>query len=442
MLMLRVQLFCPKRLNTMKPGGAIPNRPSALRPPGTEPAARKRTPPRLDKAISPRHGNADHADPCRDPLRPVSLPVVGHFGAQHDGQVKKRVSENVRADEAVFRLLLESMHEGAVVMTADGTILYANPCFARLVKCPLHEVMMGSVSRFLSAADQAVVAPLLKRRTRTDSKLLISLQTADGSHVPTHVWVRPMSGQSGRNRAIGMVVTDVTDFEPGEALLRSLTHRVVQAHEAERGQVALQLHERITQMLCGILFRCQSLAAQLPPNQGGAHDEAVRITRMLGEAAEEVERISHDLRPSVLDNLGLVAALGATHAEFVARTGSALKVSLMPLTDRLSPEADIALYRIHQEALKNIEQHARARHVSVELTQHGGTVQLTIRDDGTGFHDSPSGAARKTQGLGLLSMRERAAAVGGVLKVESVRAKGTLIQAQIPTLNHIKGPTS
>lgn len=434
--MLWVQLFCPKRLNTMKPGGAIPNRNSALRPTGTEPAARKGTPPRLDRTIRHRHGNAERVEPIGESSDPGPAPVVGQFGPQHDGQVKKPVSASVGADEPVFRLLLESMNEGAVVMTADGMILYANPCFARLVKCPLHEVMMGSVARFLSAADLAVLAPLLKRRTRSDSKLLVSLQTMDGSHVPTHVWVRPISGgHSGRNRTIGMVVTDVTDLEPGEALLRSLTHRVVQAHEVERGQVALQLHERITQMLCGILFRCQSLAAQLPPNQGGVHDEAMRITRMLGEAAEEVERISHDLRPSVLDNLGLVAALGATHAEFVARTGTALKVSLMPLTDRLSPEADIALYRIHQEALKNIEQHARARHVGVELTQHQGTVQLTIRDDGTGFHDLPSSAARKTQGLGLLSMRERAAAVGGILKVESVRDKGTLVQAQIPTLN-------
>ena len=146
-----------------------------------------------------------------------------------------------------------------------------------------------------------------------------------------------------------------------------------------------------------------------------------------------MERISRNLRPSILNELGLAAILCDTSREFEARTGVAVKQTCVELAARLPADTELMLYRILQEALKNVEKHARARQVTVCLRQQGDFVQLTIQDDGIGFDLEHSAAGRKRKGgLGLLSMRERATYAGGTLKIKSVRRAGTEIEVSIP----------
>jgi PAS domain S-box-containing protein len=334
--------------------------------------------------------------------------------------------------EHAYRVLIESMNEGALTLTVKGAILYANQCFARMVKCPLEQVMGSSFRRFLSAEDRATLRPLLKRAAKSGSKTQVLLHAGDGSKMPAQISIRPLA-MNGFNRAtIGLVVTDITEARRTEEQLRALTHRVVQVQEAERGRVALELHDNITQLLCAILVRSQTLANKLSTRDGPAKREAMKLREMLGQTAEEVERISRNLRPSVLDELGLVPALRATCTEFADRTGVSLKLACKPLTVRLPAEGELALYRILQNALENVEKHARARHVTVRLRQRT-FVQLTINDDGIGFDPEHHAARRKGKGgLGLLSMRERATYVGGAFKIKSVRGAGTEIEVLIP----------
>ena len=338
--------------------------------------------------------------------------------------------------ERAYRVLIESMNEGALTLTADQTILYANQCFARMVKCPLEQVMGGSFRRFLSTEDRATLRPLMKRAGQSGSKIQVRLKAGDGSQMPAQISLRPLA-KDGSNRAtIGMVVTDMTEARRNEELLRALSHRLVLAQEAERGRVALELHDNITQLLCAVLVRSQTLADKLSSSDGPSKTEAINLRKLLGQTAEEVERISRDLRPSVLDELGLVAVLRDTSAKFAERTGVSLKLACVQLTARLPADAELTLYRILQEALNNVEKHAHARHVAVCLRQQGGFVQLAINDDGIGFDPDHHPARRKGKGgLGLLSMRERAACVSGTLNVKSALGKGTTIQAQIPVAN-------
>jgi len=218
-----------------------------------------------------------------------------------------------------------------------------------------------------------------------------------------------------------------------EEQLRALTQRVVQAQEAERGRVALELHDTITQMLCAVQFRSQVLAEKLPARNSQAKGEAIKLREMIGKTVEEVERISRNLRPLVLDHLGLVAGLHETSTEFTNRTGVSVKLACVELTRRLAPDTELALYRILQETLNNVEKHAHARHVMVNLTKPANIVQLTINDDGIGFDPAQHPARRKGNGgLGLLGMRERAAYVGGTLTVKSVHRAGTEIEIRIP----------
>jgi two-component system NarL family sensor kinase len=186
-------------------------------------------------------------------------------------------------------------------------------------------------------------------------------------------------------------------------------------------------------MLCAVLVRSQTLADQLPAGEKTAKKEAVKLRELLGETADEVERISHNLRPGVLNHLGLIAGLQDASKEFSNRTGVSVKLTCVQLIVRLPADAELALYRILQETLKNVEKHAHATHVTVHLTKPDGFVQLTIQDDGIGFDPEHPPARRKGRGgFGLLGMRERAAYVGGKFKVKSIRRAGTEIEIRIP----------
>jgi len=342
--------------------------------------------------------------------------------------------------EHAYRMLIESMNEGALTLTADKTILYANHCFARMVKCPLEQVTGSSFRRFLSAEDRARLRPLMKQAGPSGSKIQVLLKASDGSQMPVQISIRPLAKDGSSRASIGMVVTDLTEARRTEQLLRALTHRVVQVQEAERGRVALELHDNITQLLCAVLIRSQTLADTLSSSDEPSKKEAIKLRELLGQTAEEVERISRNLRPGVLENLGLVAVLRDTSAEFADRTGVSLKLACIQLSTRLPAATELTLYRILQEALKNVEQHARARHVTVRLTQHGDVVRLTISDDGIGFDPDYHPASQKRPGgLGLLGMRERATYAGGTLMVKSAPGKATTIQAQIPLINRMRG---
>ncbi len=335
--------------------------------------------------------------------------------------------------EHAYRILIESMNEGALTLTADATILFANRCFAKMVRRPLEQVIGGSFHRFLATEDRVTLRPLLKRTGTSGSKIQVHLRADDGSQMPAQISLRPLVTDAASGATLGMVVTDLTEARRTEELLRALTHRVVQVQEAERARVALVLHDHIIQPLCSILFRSQALERMLSVHDGPAKDEAIRLREMLGQTAEEAERLARNLRPSVLEQLGLVAVLRSTTAEFAERTGVSVKLACVKMATRLPANIELALYRILQEALENVLLHARARQVSVRLAQMDVGARLLIKDDGIGFDPDPRSSRRQGDGgLGLLSMGERATYVGGVLSVKSARRVGTVIEVRIP----------
>jgi signal transduction histidine kinase len=231
-----------------------------------------------------------------------------------------------------------------------------------------------------------------------------------------------------------MVVTDMTEAHQSEAMLRALTHRVVQVQESERGRLAVELHDNVTQLLCAAVFRSQALTAGISNRDRPSKREATKLRAMLGRTAHEVERISRNLRPGLLEQLGLVEVLRDTTNDFADQAGVSVGLSCGVLTARLPPDAELALYRILQEAFKNVEKHARAHHVIVSLKQQAACVQLVIKDDGIGFNLVKHLARRKKRGgLGLLGMRERATYVGGSFDITSTRRAGTAIEVRIPT---------
>ncbi len=347
---------------------------------------------------------------------------------------KGRQIFTLKGAEHAYRVLIESMNEGAVTLTSQAVILYANQCFARMVKCPLEQVIGSSLRRFLSTSDRAIIQPLLKRAAKSGAKVQVLLHRGDKSSLPVQISFRPLSKTALNPETFGLVLTDMTEARRNEERLRELTQRIIQVQETERGRVALELHDNITQLLCAVLFRSEALAESISPRETRAKREAVKLREMLGNAVQEVERISRHLRPGMLEHLGLVEVIRASSKDFSEKCGVLVRLNVTELAVRPPADTELALYRILQEALKNVAKHAQARHVAVGLTQSAGDIELTIADDGVGFSAPRRGTKLTTKGgLGLLGMRERATYVGGTLEIKSARRTGTEITVRIPT---------
>lgn len=213
-----------------------------------------------------------------------------------------------------------------------------------------------------------------------------------------------------------------------DAKQRELTQRVIDAQEEERARVARELHDGISQILVGVKFVIGLAARQV---KTGASDGLAAIRKSeqgLDGAINEVRRISRDLRPGVLDDLGLVPALESLCDEFERRTDIAVDARLVRSTRRFLPkEARTALYRVAQEALTNIERHAHAETAVLEIAVTDQHVTLRVADDGVGM----AGEASHSRGIGHRNMRERVEQLGGEFQINSLRP-GLEVIARLP----------
>ncbi len=223
-----------------------------------------------------------------------------------------------------------------------------------------------------------------------------------------------------------------------DAKLKKLTQRVFDAQEEERGRVARELHDGISQMLVGVRYALDSARRRLQRGRGDARQSLEQGIDDLGTAIAEVRRISRDLRPGVLDDLGLGPALKTLVEDFSARTGTEVEFHTVVFRNRLDSEAKIALYRIAQEALTNIERHAAASHVSVDLRGHKRGATLRISDNGVGLN---SKSRERTAGIGLRNMQERVEQLDGRFRILSASgdSTGTVVEATVP-LTHLLPP--
>ena len=220
-----------------------------------------------------------------------------------------------------------------------------------------------------------------------------------------------------------------------DAKLKELTQRVFDAQEEERGRVARELHDGISQILVGVKYALDIARRRLASGDARAESALERGQENLSGAIQEVRRISRDLRPGMLDDLGLGPALKALTDDFHARTGIDTRFETVVFRNRIDQEGRIALYRIAQEALTNIERHSGASRVEMDLRGHRRGATLRVSDNGCGI--APEGSDGRP-GIGLRNMQERMDQLGGTLRVLSSRS-GTVIEAQIP-LSHLLPP--
>ena len=307
---------------------------------------------------------------------------------------------------------------------AVNTVLVAVTAFVAAVVARerLNEAVSTQGMLLLGLAVLAVVllnSLLLRRRLEPMGKLVSTMSAVDLTSPGTRAEVsRGASSEVQRltgdfNRMMGRLEHERR--ESGRAVLR--------AQEQERTRIAQDLHDEVNQALTGILLRLEATMSDAPPHLVG---ELADTKALATQAMEELLHLARELRPTALDDHGLVPALASQIAAFGERTGIRSRF-IPPSGDlpRFSDEEQLVIYRVTQESLSNVVQHAGASRVDVELNTVGRTV-LRVRDDGKGF-EARNGRNRNNR-LGVSGMRERALLVGGNLAIFSTPGEGTTIE--------------
>lgn len=222
--------------------------------------------------------------------------------------------------------------------------------------------------------------------------------------------------------------------------LRHLSRRILLAQEEERKRISRELHDVIAQMLTGINLRLATLKLEAAANTKGLSQKISRTQRLVERSVDRVHRFAIELRPAVLDDLGLVPALHSYLKVFAKETGIRTSLTAFKGLEKLSGAKRTVLYRVAQEALTNVACHARASRASVEIRRKAKDVCMQIRDNGRSFNVEKALCAGKIPHLGLLGMQERVEMVRGKFSIVSTPGKGTVVQAQIPFHNGVQHP--
>lgn len=215
---------------------------------------------------------------------------------------------------------------------------------------------------------------------------------------------------------------------------REMTKRILQAQEEERKRIARELHDETAQALSTLLINIDLLELQLPPSEPRLQTGLERLRVLAKRTLDGTRALSHDLRPTILDDVGLVAAIHWLAEEWTQSFGVPVVLNVDDADSRrLPPETEVALFRIVQEALTNAGKYANATEVNVSLEFPDGTARLTVEDDGEGFDARRATTPSRHGGLGLYGMRERTELIGGTFRIESTPGEGTRITVAAPT---------
>jgi signal transduction histidine kinase len=217
--------------------------------------------------------------------------------------------------------------------------------------------------------------------------------------------------------------------------LRHLSRQILLTQEEERREISRELHDVIAQTLTGINVRLAALAKEAATNTKGLDRNIAQTQRLVEKSVNIVHQFARELRPAVLDDLGLIPALHSFVKIFSKRTGVHVHLNIFAGVEQLDSNKRTILYRVAQEALTNVARHAQASRVEVSIQKLPEGICMKIRDDGKSFEVDRLLHAKGSKRLGLLGMRERLEMVGGSFAVESAPDKGTTILAQIPPGN-------
>jgi PAS domain S-box-containing protein len=344
---------------------------------------------------------------------------------------------SLKGGERAYRMLVEAMSEGAATLSRDGAVLYCNGRFAELIGRPPAKIIGMTVQLLVAETERDRFEALLAEAQKAVAKGEFNLLCADGSLVPVYLSLNRFRGYKGQ--ALGMVITDLSEQKrkqaaeilQAKAMHRLLLEHTLSAQEEERRRIARELHDEAGQLLTALLVGLRTLEDARKLTDVKAQGQ--RLRQITAQAIDEVGRLARGLHPTVLDDHGLGVALTRYVTEYTKSHNIAVDLTLNELdSNDVPPAIQITLYRILQEALTNVARHSGAKTVRIRFARLATVLEVAVIDDGCGF--DAKAVAVSSHRLGIQSMRERAAMLGGTLSFTSQR-KGTKILVQVPLAN-------
>ena len=381
-----------------------------------------------------------------DPAPGASFPVVG-IGASAGGLEKLQVHQielemqNAELAESRDRmaLLLEKFTDlydfapiGYFSLDCQGRILELNLTGASLLGAERTALVKRPLARFVDPASRAVFNEFLAKvfsgadKQSCEVKLLKSGEVAFWASIHGGGEASPINP----SEACRVALSDITAHMLAQ--LCNLSHRIIDAREDERKRISRELHDDITQTLVGINVNLEALAREATIKPGEMRHRIVQTQRIVEKAVRIVHDYARELRPTSLDDIGLIVTLHSHLNDFMARTGIRVRFRAFAGVEKMGGRQRTVLFRIVQEALVNIEKHAEARQVEVNIRRVANSIQLEIADDGKSFDVERTLNDGNNKRLGLVGMRERAEMAGGTLTIESAPGAGTKVFATLP----------
>jgi len=355
--------------------------------------------------------------------------------------VVRDVSERIRARDELasrekrFRALIEESSDVVALIDREGTLTYVSPSVARILGYMPDELIGLNALALIHPLDLDFTKQVFEDLLQEPSKIVtaeIRYKEKKGSWR----WIEGLGKNLLEEPAVNAVVVnfrDITDRKVADEMLRELPIRIINAQESERRRVSRDLHDSVNQILSSVKFRMESVEERTKRKDKALRDVVASAKDSLERAMHEVRRISQNLRPSELDDLGVIPAVRSMCEEFkeVTKIDVDLKFSRFP--KKLSPEIEVTMYRIIQEALSNVAKHSDATKLVIRCEREQSRLTLKIKDNGKGFDEQNlTSHSPKNSGMGLLNMKERAAFVGGTVSVHSSPRGGMEINVQLP----------
>ena len=366
---------------------------------------------------------------------------------RRDADSEQRQVQSLRALEAA-RARYENLYQDAPDMFASVTVdtervVQCNATLLRATGFRRHEVIgrplqdlhdAGCAADLAQALDKVRVDGRARdvelRLRRHDGNLLdVSLSMALVRDEQKNYYYRSIwRDVTDRKRAEDALRRKQAELERSQAELQALAGRLLTAQDDERRRISRELHDDVNQRLAILTLDVESLQARVPRAPGATAKRLGVIRDRLVELSDDVHGLAYDLHPSVLDHLGLRAALKSYVADLQRHESIRIDLHVGDNLERLPPDVAACLYRVAQAALRNVVKHAQANRVAVELEPVDGGVRLSVSDDGVGF----AVPARSSEGLGIVGMQERVRLVGGRFSLKSQVGEGSRVTVWVP----------
>jgi PAS domain S-box-containing protein len=359
----------------------------------------------------------------------VTAPVVR--GMARDISEELRARKALRQSEERYRELFENSRDAIYLHDMSGRYLSVNSAAEELSGYSRDEILGRNFTDFVSAEFIRDIQENFVKKLGTEGATMYEIEIIkkNGKRIPVEVSSR-MLYKEGEPVAVQGTIRDISERKNTQAILREYSRRLVEAQEMERKKIARELHDEIGQILTAVRMSLQSMQRTCQIEDSFRIDDSIVV---IDEALDRVRELSLELRPALLDDLGLAAALRWYLKRYCERTAIQGEVDSNFDDDlRLPRKIETACFRISQEALTNVARHAEASQVRISLDRTEDEFRLCISDDGRGFDAAAVLASASAESFGLHGIEERAFGVGGRIEIQSRPGHGTQLTAHFP----------